>query len=223
MIGVFAFQGDFDRHRARLSEMGVESVLVKDQPTLDRVAGLVIPGGESTTFLKTTTPELRARLRERVLGGLPVLCTCAGVILLAREVTNPAQESLGVLDVAVTRNAYGRQVDSFIDPRLSLTEEGDRFVRATADASSSADGGYGKRSERIMRLAKEPIEAVFIRAPRISAVGPNVEVLARHNGDAVLVRDRSVIAATFHPELSPQLHGIHELFLALVAAPGLTR
>lgn len=211
VIGVFAFQGGFERHAARLTELGVRWTLVKHEATLHQVDGLIIPGGESTTFLRITTPDFRESLRQRIAGGLPVLATCAGVILLAREVTSPAQESLGVLDIAVTRNAYGRQVDSFIDPSLRLTEEGERFVLKIAEGN--------ERRERILRLAKEPLEAVFIRAPRIDSVGSRVTVLSRRDGDPVLVRDRNIIGATFHPELSPAGNGVHELLLAMAGSP----
>lgn len=211
MIGVFAFQGDFERHTSRLQEMGVPWTLIKHEAALDTVDGLIIPGGESSAFLKITTPEFREILRNKVANGLPVLATCAGVILLAREVANPSQESLGVLDVAVTRNAYGRQVDSFIEPALKLTEDGERLIVKLAENSD--------RKEKLLRLAKEPLEAVFIRAPKIDAVGPRATVLSKHNGDPVLVRDKNVIGATFHPELSHTGTGIHELFLALVKSP----
>jgi 5'-phosphate synthase pdxT subunit len=151
---------------------------VRRPEELEDVRGLVLPGGESTTFLKFFERERgwREALTAFAESGKPVLATCAGLILLASRVENPTQPSLGVLDVDVVRNAYGRQLDSFIG--------------ATAD-----EHGH-------------PIEAVFIRAPKIGRVGPGVEVLAREREDPVLVRAGNVYGATFHPELSadPSLH-----------------
>ncbi|HXE90585.1 MAG TPA: pyridoxal 5'-phosphate synthase glutaminase subunit PdxT [Terriglobales bacterium] len=181
--GVLAIQGDFDAHRKRLEELGAEVVLVKKAEHLDAVDALVIPGGESTTFLKFLErggffERLRAFARTK-----PVFGTCAGAILLAREVLNPPQASLGALDVRVRRNAYGRQLESSI--RCGET-----------------------------RLAGGPLEMVFIRAPRIEAAGPGVEVLATESGDPVLVRQGKVMAATFHPELSADPR-VHKAFLEL--------
>lgn len=135
------------------------------------MSGLVLPGGESTTLLKFFDREgWETPLREFAASGRPVLATCAGLILLARRVENPEQRSLGLLDVDVVRNAYGRQVDSFV---------------------GRARGPAGQETE-----------AVYIRAPKISRVGPGVEILAREGGDPVWVRQGNVQAATFHPELS---------------------
>ena len=180
-IGVLAIQGDFDAHRRRLEELGAEVVLVRKPEQLDQVDGLVIPGGESTTFLKFLTQDgFLDKLREFVRLK-PTFGTCAGAILLAKQVSNPAQEGLGALDIAIRRNAYGRQVDSFIDQTES-------------------------------KLGR--IETVFIRAPRIERVGPEVEVLARDKNDPILVRQGKVMAATFHPELSSD-PTVHAEFLKL--------
>ncbi|MEO8432137.1 MAG: pyridoxal 5'-phosphate synthase glutaminase subunit PdxT [Acidobacteriota bacterium] len=171
-IAVLALQGDFEAHRAALSRLGIASFEARRPQELDRAAGLVIPGGESTTLWKffELAPWEEA-IRRFAESGRPVLGTCAGAIVLAREVTNPVQKGLGVLDLAVERNGYGRQVDSFVGvvdaPRL---------------------GG--------------PLPAVFIRAPRIHGVGPGVEVLGTRDGEPVLVRQGQVVAATFHPELT---------------------
>lgn len=177
-VGVLALQGDFARHAEALARAGRDSREVRRPEELGSVSGLVLPGGESTTFLKffEREPGWRESLREFVESGKPVLATCAGLILLASRVENPAQPSLGVVDVDIVRNAYGRQLDS--------------FVGAATDARGEA------------------MEAVFIRAPKISRIGPGVEVLARERGDPVLVRDGNVYGATFHPELSadPALH-----------------
>ncbi len=181
-IGVLALQGDFDAHRRRLEELGAEVVLVKKPEEFDGIAGLVIPGGESSTFLKLLGEEGFARLREFVRTK-PTFGTCAGAILLASEVENPKQAGLGALDIRVRRNAYGRQVDSSI-------REG--------------------------RFLDNPIEMVFIRAPRIERVGAGIEVIATEGRDPVMVRKGKTLAATFHPELSADPR-IHQYFLDLVA------
>jgi len=183
IIGVLAIQGDFDAHRKRLEELGAEVVLVRKPEQLDQIDGLVIPGGESGAFLKIMGEAGFAKLREFVRLK-PTFGTCAGAIMLAREVSNPAQPGLGALDIRIRRNAYGRQVDSSI-----------------RTGETTLPGG--------------PMEMVFIRAPRIEQTGPKVEVLARENGDPVVVRQGSAMAATFHPELSNDSR-VHSAFLDLV-------
>lgn len=186
-VGVLALQGDFDAHRRRLEELGARVVLVRKAEQLDQVDALVIPGGESTTFLKLLGDAFLHKLQEFVRLK-PTFGTCAGAILVANEVSNPPQASLAVLDVAIERNAYGRQVDSSI-----------RTV------STSLPGG--------------PLEAVFIRAPRFGRVGPGVEVLARDGDVPILLRQGHVLAATFHPELSPDRR-VHQAFLDMIARNG---
>ena len=186
-IGVLALQGDFDAHRKRLQELGAEVVLVKKPEQLDKIDGLVIPGGESGTFLKLLGEAGFEKLKQFALSK-PTFGTCAGAILLAREVDNPKQSGLGALDIGIRRNAYGRQVDSSI-------REG-RFVEGKSGSS--------------------PIEMVFIRAPKIERVGPGVEVIATEGDDPVAVRQGRVMAATFHPELSADSR-IHRAFLELVS------
>lgn len=173
--GVLALQGDFGAHKRRLEELGAAVVLVKKPEQLTDLGGLVIPGGESSTLLKFLEDgKFLNQLREFV-SKKPTFGTCAGAILLAKEVESPAQASLGVLDIRVRRNGYGRQVDSFIS------------------VSSS------------QKLSGEPLELVFIRAPQIVKVGTDVEVLATECGEPVLVRQGKVIASTFHPELTTDL------------------
>jgi len=183
-IGVLALQGDFDAHRRRLEELGAEVVLVKKPEQLNEIDGLVIPGGESGTFLKLLGENGFAKLKDFVLSK-PTFGTCAGCILLAAEVENPKQAGLGALDITVRRNAYGRQIDSSI-------REG--------------------------RFLSDPIEMVFIRAPKIERVGEGVEVIATEGSDKdpVLVRKGKTLAATFHPELSDDRR-IHQYFLEMVA------
>ncbi|HXZ33761.1 MAG TPA: pyridoxal 5'-phosphate synthase glutaminase subunit PdxT [Terriglobales bacterium] len=180
-IGVLALQGDFDAHRKRLEELGAKVLLVKKPEQLDEIDGLVIPGGESSTFLKLLGEAGFEKLKQFVRVK-PTFGTCAGAILLANEVENPKQKGLGVLDIRIRRNAYGRQLDSSI-------REG--------------------------KFRGEPAEMVFIRAPKIEHVGPNVEVIATEGNDPVAVRQGRVMAATYHPELSKDTR-VHQTFLSLV-------
>jgi len=182
-IGVLALQGDFDAHRKRLEELGAEVVLVRRPEQLDEVDALVIPGGESGTFLKLLGEQGLEKLKQFVRAK-PAFGTCAGAILLATQVENPHQPGLGALDITIRRNAYGRQVDSSI-----------RQVETA--------------------LGGDPLEMVFIRAPKIERVGRDVEVLAREGNDPVLVRQGKTMAATFHPELSEDKR-VHAAFLELV-------
>jgi 5'-phosphate synthase pdxT subunit len=180
-IGVLALQGDFDAHRRRLEELGAEVVLVKRPEQLDEIDGLIIPGGESGTFLKLLGADGFAKLKDFVLSK-PSFGTCAGCILLASDIENPKQAGLGALDMTVRRNAYGRQIDSSI-----------------------RDGQF----------LNQPIEMVFIRAPKIERMGPGVEVIATEGSDPVLVRKGKTMASTFHPELSDDPR-IHKYFLDLI-------
>ena len=183
-IGVLALQGAFDVHAKRLTELGAAAVLVRRPEQLAALDGLVIPGGESTTFLKNLERAGFYDVLNAFVQTKPVFGTCAGCILLAKDVENPPQRSFGVLDVTVERNAYGRQNDSVI-----------------LNAETSLPGG--------------PLEMVFIRAPRISRIGPKLETLATRNGDPTLVRQGRLLAATFHPELTEDRR-VHQLFLDIV-------
>ena len=184
-IGVLALQGDFEAHSAALVSAGARPFLVRKPAGLAEADGLCLPGGESTTMLNFLAEggffeALRAAAAEK-----PVYATCAGMILLSKEVTSPAQPSFGLLDVTVERNGFGRQVASFI-----------------GEVDAPALGA--------------PLEAVFIRAPRIRRVGDGVEVLGRlPDGEPVLVRERNVLAASFHPELSRD-DRVARLFLSRV-------
>ena len=183
-IGVLAIQGDYEAHKAVLERLGAEVALVRKPEQLDSIDAIVIPGGESSTFLNFLAERgFLEKLREFVTAK-PTFGTCAGAILLAKEVENPPQQSLEALDVRIRRNAYGRQVDSSI-----------------REAKTS--------------LGEKPLEMVFIRAPRITSTGKNVEVLATKDGDPVLVRQGKIMAATFHPELSSDTR-VHEAFLKMI-------
>ncbi len=190
-IGVLALQGDFDAHRRRLKELGAEVVLVKKPEQLDEIDGLIIPGGESGTFLKLLGDEGFAKLKQFV-HLKPTFGTCAGAILLASEVENPKQVGLGAIDIRIRRNAYGRQIDSSI-------REGQLVQSSLNHRPGSA------------------LEMVFIRAPKIERLGAGVEVIATEGTDKapVAVRQGRVLAATFHPELSDDTR-VHRAFLDLV-------
>jgi 5'-phosphate synthase pdxT subunit len=171
-IGILAIQGDFDAHAKVLERLDVEHSLVRTPADMQGIAGLIMPGGESTTHIKILKEEgLLPAIQKFAATGGAFFGTCAGVILLAREVRSPAQQSLGFLDVAVERNAYGRQLASHVH--------------------------RGKSA-----LRDEPIEMVFIRAPIIESVGRDVKILAEYEGRPVLVEQGRILAATFHPELT---------------------
>lgn len=183
-VGVLAVQGDFEAHQRRLEELGANTVLVRKPEQLDAIDALVMPGGESSTMLKFLEQDGFFDKLKDFVRTKPTFGTCAGAILLAREVTSPPQPSLGAMDIRVKRNAYGRQLDSSIE-------------------------------ELQTKLAGGPLESVFIRAPKIESTGKDVEILATRDGDPVLVRQGKTMAATFHPELSPDTR-VHAEFLKLV-------
>jgi 5'-phosphate synthase pdxT subunit len=188
-VAVLALQGDFEAHRKKLARMGIDSFEARRPEEIEGAAGLILPGGESTTIWKffELAPWEEA-IQRFAASGRPVFGTCAGAIVLARKVTNPSQKSLGLLDISVERNAYGRQADSFVG-RVEAPKLGGE------------------------------LPAVFIRAPRIRAVGPGVEVLATLKGEPVLVRCGNVAAATFHPELTDD-NRVHEAALEQAVAAG---
>lgn len=186
-VGVLALQGDFEAHGRALQRAGAYAVFVRKAEQLDGLDGLVLPGGESTTMLKLLKMEDMMGPLADFAAEKPILATCAGVIILAKEVSHPEQESLGVLDLAVERNGYGRQIDSRIvelDPALDFQD----------------------------RVGAGKLEAVFIRAPIIRRVGADSKVLATYLEQPVLVEQGRHLAATFHPELTGD-HRVHSLFL----------
>ena len=186
-IGVCSLQGDFEKHGRILQALGADFEYVAQGGQLAGIDGLILPGGESTTMLKLLDVE---NLFEPLLDfarSRPLFGTCAGAILMAREVTAPAQRSLGLMDITVERNAYGRQIDSFIqqiDPSQEFAE----------------------------RTAPGEMETVFIRAPIIRKVEKGVNVLAAVDSSPVLVEQGQHLAATFHPELTGDTR-VHQLFL----------
>ncbi|WAP59361.1 pyridoxal 5'-phosphate synthase glutaminase subunit PdxT [Streptomyces sp. S465] len=188
VIGVLALQGDVREHLAALTAAGATARQIRRPEELAEVAGLVIPGGESTTMSKLAVVfGLLEPLRERVRAGLPVYGTCAGMIMLADKILDGRddQETIGGIDMIVRRNAFGRQNESF---------------EAEIDVQG-IEGG--------------PVEGVFIRAPWVESVGGGAEVLATFDGHTVAVRQGNVLATSFHPELTGD-HRVHQLFVEMV-------
>lgn len=187
-IGVMALQGAFIEHMGILERLGVEPSLVRLPRELDDLDGLIIPGGESTTMSRLMLEyELHGPLKDKADAGLPIMGVCAGMILLAKHVSDSSLQSLGLMDMSVRRNAFGSQVDSFeIDIEIPV-------------------------------LGKQPFRAVFIRAPIIEKANSTVEILAwLRDGTAVAARQGKLLAIAFHPELTVDLR-VHEYFLEIVS------
>lgn len=186
-VGILAIQGDFHAHGKVFDRLGVpwREVVTADQ--MEGLMGLVIPGGESSTFLKLLDAEFKTAIRNLVERGGAIYGTCAGAILLARKATNPDQEGMGLLDATIERNGYGRQNESFVARPERDDVTGDEL----------------------------PSELVFIRAPIFRELGPDVEVLTTANGLPVYVRQGRVMATTFHPELTEDT-SVHARFLKLM-------
>lgn len=193
-IGVLAVQGAFAEHIDMLRQLGVEAVAVRLPADLDGLAGLILPGGESTAQRKLIdTWELRAPILELARRGAPIFGTCAGMILLSKEISDGDAPVFPLLDITVKRNAFGRQLESF-ESEVDVPVLGDR-----------------------------PVHAVFIRGPIVERVGPDVDTLAQlDDGRVVAVRSHNVIATAFHPELSgePRFHRLLATMAAAFAEPG---
>jgi len=180
-VGVLALQGAFFEHEKMFRALGCETVQVRKKGHLEGIDGLVIPGGESTTIGKLLNEfDLTEPVKEMAADGFPVFGTCAGLILMAREIIDSTQPRLGIMNITAHRNAFGRQVDSF---ESDLTVEG---------------------------IGDQPYRAVFIRAPYIHQAGDGVEILAATGGKIVLARENNLLAAAFHPELTTdtRIHGM---------------
>jgi 5'-phosphate synthase pdxT subunit len=186
-IGVLALQGAFREHRQMLERCGVDVIEVRKADDIDAIDGLVIPGGESTTIGKLLVEwGLADKIINRARKGMPVYGTCAGLIVVAKEIAgHEKQPRLGLMDIVARRNAYGRQVDSF------------------------------EHVFTVPELGEEPFKAVFIRAPYIEECKPEVRILAEHNGKVVLARQKNILVSSFHPELTDD-DRIHRYFLAMV-------
>jgi 5'-phosphate synthase pdxT subunit len=189
-IGVLALQGAFREHRQMLEGCGCDVIEVRRPHHLEEIKGIILPGGESTTIGKLLNDwGLMDLLREKGQEGFPIFGTCAGMIVLAKEIAGSQQPRLALMDIRVIRNAYGRQVDSFEMPLA------------------------------IRGLDKPPFPGVFIRAPYIDQVGPDVEVLATHEDKIVMVRQANLLACSFHPELTGD-ERVHRYFLSHLCSTG---
>ncbi len=186
-VGVLCVQGSFAEHISKLKNLGARVTEVRVPVQMDTIDAIVLPGGESTTFLKLIDLyQLREPLVRAIRDGLPVLATCAGVVILASRISSHSMKPLGMLDIELARNGFGRQVESF-------------------EEDVSIEG-----------MAGPPFRGVFIRAPIIRACGPSAEVLARlKDGTIVACRQGSITALSFHPEFVPDMR-VHEDFLRLV-------
>ncbi len=185
-IGILAVQGDFELHRRMLSGLKVEYILVRTPRDLEKCDGLIIPGGESTTFIKLLKSGDLFSALKKFGRKKAIMGTCAGLITLAHRATNFSLETLDLIDIDVARNAYGRQIDSFIDE-----------INVNLNGKTSS------------------FEGVFIRAPKIEKKGEGVKSIGFHKGDVVLAENKNVLVATFHPELTEDSR-IHEFFLQKV-------
>lgn len=183
-IGVLALQGAFREHILAVERCGARAIPIRKREDLKNIDGLILPGGESTVMGKLLNEwNIMQPLRQLCETGIPVFGTCAGLILLCTEILDhPEQPRIGLLDASVRRNAFGRQIDSF-----TTTLQLEPFPVAGAEGSAA------------------PLQAVFIRAPLLERTGPNVQVLARKDGHPVAVRQRNILATSFHPELTEDL------------------
>lgn len=193
-VGILALQGDFEAHGKAVTAAGGEPVFLRTAEAVADVDAIILPGGESTTIGKLMARYgIDAAIAKAAETGTPVYGTCAGMILLAKRITRGemrgGQPTLGLMDIAVARNAFGRQVDSF---------------EAQIDASAEVIGGEGEA----------PLNGVFIRAPYITETGPGVDVLARYEGHIVLARQGNLLASAFHPELTGD-DRVHRYFLTM--------
>ncbi len=190
IIGVLALQGDYLEHQRVISNLGIRAVLVKESRDFENLNGLIIPGGESTSMrCLSMRRNIWEILKVRLEGGLPVFGTCAGLVLLSKKVEGEDFPTLGVLDIIVRRNAYGRQKESW---------EEEIYVKS---------------------LGGSAIKGVFIRAPQIIETGPQIEILAKLEEMPVLVKEKNILAATFHPELIGEGR-IHSFFLDMIKNTG---
>lgn len=189
-IGILALQGDFHKHQERFIELKLENIsiktlLIKKPELLDAIDALVIPGGESTALLKLMSEEFKNKIKSFTENNKKIFGTCAGSILLANKVKNPEQESFNLIDIEVTRNAYGRQNDSFIAKNLEIKTSNEKSIN----------------------------EVIFIRAPKISKTGEDIDILSSYNDSPVLVRNKNIMVATFHPELSSENDDFYNFLL----------
>jgi pyridoxal 5'-phosphate synthase pdxT subunit len=185
-VGILALQGAVEPHVAKLESLGIQSVEVRNESDLTGLSGIILPGGESTTMLHLLRLNSLYEPLAKFVSQRPTFGLCAGVILLANKVTSPAQESLGAMPIEVARNAYGRQLDSFVS--------------------------YLEPTEHFPESNGKPVEGVFIRAPRILSQESGVRILLRHKSEPVMVEYGHILGATFHPELTESTV-VHQYFI----------
>lgn len=187
LIGILAIQGSREEHAEALKKLGVEVLFVRTPEELAKVDAIILPGGESTTIgMLMRRNKLHAALQKAIAKGLPTYGTCAGAILMAKNIVGEDQaDTMALMDISIRRNAYGSQLDSFV---------------------TELD---------VPVLGKKPLEAVFIRAPQIENIGKNVEILAKEGGKPVLVKEKNMLVSTFHPELTEDTR-IHKYFLSFI-------
>lgn len=199
-VGILALQGDYEAHKVAILNCAekntCEVIFVRNASQLLDIDALVIPGGESSTMLRLLDEELKNGIFQFNKDKKVIYGTCAGAILLAKKVENPEQYSLGLIDIGIKRNAYGRQVDSFITKELT------------------AISGHP-----LSKILEQEAEAVFIRAPKITRTGKNVEILYTHSQDPVLVKENNILISTFHPELSRDKHPVYSLLFDMIKIP----
>ena len=190
-IGILALQGAVEPHKKKLEQLGAKVIEVRTPQDLDGLHGIILPGGESTTFIHLLHLNSLWEPLKKFASERPTWGVCAGAILLAKKVSHPAQESLGLMDISIERNAFGRQVDSFID-----------LLVPTADIW-------------------QPMEGVFIRAPRVREVGPGIRINFTWKDEPVMLEAGNLVVTTFHPELTED-HQIHQYFLQRCRLPSAT-
>lgn len=186
LIGVLALQGAFREHMRCLKNIGIQGKLIKSNEDLEGIDGIILPGGESTAMGKMLIDfNMRENLSNKIKNGLPAWGTCAGMILLAKSIDGKDESHLKVMDIDVRRNAYGRQLGSFSTKKV------------------------------IPKISDEPVELVFIRAPYINSAGNDVEVLCDIDGNIVAARQRTMLATSFHPELTED-EAFHRYFVKMI-------
>lgn len=231
-IGVLDIQGSVEEHFAALERLAkshggagkktragrkFEVVLVKSPEDLEKISGLIIPGGESTTIGKLLRKfGLREKIIERVRGGMAVWGTCAGAILLAKKIVGrETADGLGLMGITVERNAYGRQIESF-ETQIEFNIESTGIKGGSSNTSGNLHDKSGWANDKEAHR-KISIPAIFIRAPKILAAGKNVEILAKHGDEIVAARQDNMLVTNFHPELTDDLR-VHEYFLKMCGA-----
>jgi 5'-phosphate synthase pdxT subunit len=211
VVGILAIQGDFQEHAEMFRTLGVQTREVRSVKDLQNLSGLVLPGGESTVISQFLREEgLMPVIRERAGAGMPVFGTCAGAILLAKKIQGYDFFHLGLMDITVARNAYGRQAESFIGT-IQLSNSKFPF-------ESEPEGSSLRVEDKIQNSkignSEEQLEGVFIRAPEILSVGAEVQVLGEYENSPVLVQQGNFLASTFHPELTSDSR-VHQYFAGM--------